>query len=51
MAEAAEKRANGSGQRIDFRTEPARYRHWKLAVDGATATLMMTDTKIDLPTA
>ena len=26
---------------IDFRTEPARYRHWKLSVDGAVATLAM----------
>ncbi len=29
------------GETIDFRTEPARYRHWKLAVDGAIATLTM----------
>ncbi|MGB6536246.1 MAG: 2,3-epoxybenzoyl-CoA dihydrolase [Xanthobacteraceae bacterium] len=27
--------------RIDFQTEPARYRHWKLAVDGDVATLTM----------
>ena len=27
--------------RIDFQTEPARYRHWKLAVDGEVATLIM----------
>jgi benzoyl-CoA-dihydrodiol lyase len=26
---------------VDFRTEPARYRHWRLAVDGAVATLTM----------
>src|SRR6187401_3355664 len=26
---------------IDFRTEPARYRHWKLAADGDVATLTM----------
>jgi benzoyl-CoA-dihydrodiol lyase len=26
---------------VDFRTEPARYRHWKLAVDGRVATLTM----------
>ncbi len=31
-------RANGV---IDFRTEPSRYRHWKLAVDGDVATLTM----------
>ena len=27
--------------RIDFQTEPSRYRHWKLAVDGDVATLTM----------
>ena len=32
--------ANGQ-TRIDFQTEPARYRHWKLAVDGDVATLTM----------
>jgi benzoyl-CoA-dihydrodiol lyase len=32
--------ANGK-TRIDFQTEPARYRHWKLAVDGNIATLTM----------
>ena len=26
---------------VDFRTEPARYRHWKLAVDGPVATLAL----------
>ena len=26
---------------IDFRTEPARYRHWKLSFDGSVATLAM----------
>jgi len=26
---------------IDFRTEPSRYRHWNLAVDGAVATLTL----------
>src|SRR5262252_1112350 len=36
----APKLANGGG-RIDFATDPARYRHWKLAVDGAVATLTM----------
>jgi len=28
-------------QRIDFQTEPGRYRHWKLAVDGDVATLSL----------
>ena len=32
--------ANGK-TRIDFQTEPARYRHWKLKVDGEAATLLM----------
>ena len=27
--------------RIDFQTEPARYRHWKLTVDGEVASLVM----------
>src|SRR5499425_1551697 len=27
--------------RIDFQTEPSRYRHWKLKVDGEIATLVM----------
>src|SRR6201989_858198 len=31
----------GGAKYIDFQTEPARYRHWKLAVDGDTATLTM----------
>src|SRR5499433_1990485 len=40
MAGDDRKLANGSG-RIDFATEPARYRHWKLAVDGVIATLTL----------
>jgi benzoyl-CoA-dihydrodiol lyase len=32
--------ANGN-TRIDFQTEPSRYRHWKLKVDGDVATLLM----------
>ncbi len=40
MAEAGQKLANGR-TRIDFVTEPSRYRHWKLSVDGEVATLMM----------
>ena len=27
--------------RIDFQTEPSRYRHWKLKVDGDIATLFL----------
>src|SRR6187551_3334247 len=41
MGEAADKRADGTNPAIDFRTEPARYRHWKLAANGDTATLTM----------
>jgi benzoyl-CoA-dihydrodiol lyase len=40
MAADGSKLANGGG-RIDFATEPGRYRHWKLAVDGAVATLTL----------
>src|SRR3984893_7683263 len=40
MAEAERKLANGM-TRIDFSTEPSRYRHWRLAVDGNVATLVM----------
>src|SRR5882724_3690999 len=39
MGEAAVKLADQTA--IDFRTEPSRYRHWKLAVDGDVATLIM----------
>ncbi|HKH02911.1 MAG TPA: 2,3-epoxybenzoyl-CoA dihydrolase [Bradyrhizobium sp.] len=31
----------GGAKYIDFQTEPSRYRHWKLAVDGEVATLTM----------
>jgi benzoyl-CoA-dihydrodiol lyase len=40
MAEADRPLANGK-TRIDFQTEPSRYRHWKLSLDGDVATLMM----------
>jgi benzoyl-CoA-dihydrodiol lyase len=40
MAEAGQKLANGTA-RIDFATDPSRYRHWKLKVDGNVATLLM----------
>ena len=37
-----EQRALANGKtRIDFQTEPARYRHWQLKVDGEVATLLM----------
>jgi benzoyl-CoA-dihydrodiol lyase len=37
---AERKLANGAG-RIDFATDPARWRHWKLAIDGDVATLVL----------
>jgi len=41
-ADQATPRALANGKiRIDFQTEPARYRHWKLAIDGEVATLTM----------
>src|SRR5258707_4473732 len=40
MAADGNKLANGGG-RVDFATDPARYRHWKLSFDGPVATLTM----------
>jgi benzoyl-CoA-dihydrodiol lyase len=40
MADSDNKLANGA-QFIDFQTEPSRYKHWKLAVDDAVATLTL----------
>jgi benzoyl-CoA-dihydrodiol lyase len=40
MADAERKLSNGKS-RIDFQTDPAKYRHWKLEVDGDVATLLM----------
>jgi benzoyl-CoA-dihydrodiol lyase len=40
MADDERKLANGQ-TRIDFQTDPSRYRHWKLAIDGDVATLTM----------
>jgi benzoyl-CoA-dihydrodiol lyase len=36
-----ERRLAGGAKYIDFQTEPSRYRHWKLAVDGDVAKLTM----------
>src|SRR2546426_3342312 len=33
--------ADGETVRVDFRTEPSRYKHWKLGFDGPVATLAM----------
>src|SRR6059058_4168389 len=40
MASEARVLAKGA-ERIDFQTDPSRYKHWKLAVDGEIATLKM----------
>ncbi|HYY38426.1 MAG TPA: 2,3-epoxybenzoyl-CoA dihydrolase [Xanthobacteraceae bacterium] len=40
MADAERRLNNGKG-RIDFQTDPSKYRHWKLTVDGEIATLLM----------
>ena len=40
MADTERKLSNGKS-RIDFQTDPSKYRHWKLAVDGDVATLTM----------
>ena len=40
MADAERKLSNG-GTRIDFQTDPGRYRHWKLQAEGEVATLTM----------
>ncbi len=36
-----ERALAGGAKFIDFQTDPSRYRHWKLAVDGEVATLTM----------
>jgi len=38
---AAERPLADGRSRIDFQTEPSRYRHWKLKVDGDIATLFL----------
>jgi benzoyl-CoA-dihydrodiol lyase len=40
MADAEPKLTDGR-TRIDFQTDPSRYRHWKLELDGEVATLLM----------
>src|SRR3954454_7299321 len=37
----AERKLNNGKSRIDFQTDPSKYRHWKLEVDGEVATLVM----------
>ena len=36
-----ERKLNNGKSRIDFQTDPSKYRHWKLEVDGDVATLLM----------
>ena len=38
---AAERKLNNGKSRIDFQTDPAKYRHWKVVVEGEVATLLM----------
>ena len=38
---AAERPLANGQTRIDFQTEPSRYRHWKLNIDGDVATLLL----------
>jgi benzoyl-CoA-dihydrodiol lyase len=40
-AHSAERPLANGQKHIDFQTEPARYRHWKLTVEGEVATLAM----------
>src|SRR5262245_21915979 len=40
MADTDRKLANGK-TRVEFETDPSRYHHWKLAIDGEVATLTM----------
>jgi benzoyl-CoA-dihydrodiol lyase len=40
MADTERKLSNGTS-RIDFATDPSRYRHWKLSTEGEIATLTM----------
>src|SRR2546421_856196 len=40
MAEAERKLTNGK-TRIEFETDPSRYRHWRIKLDGEVATLLM----------
>ena len=39
--QAVTRQRTDQGVRIDFQTDPARYRHWQLKVDGDIATLVM----------
>ena len=41
MAADPDRKLSNGKRRIDFQTEPASYRHWKLDVDGEIATLLL----------
>ena len=41
MAADPDRKLSNGKRRIDFQTEPASYRHWKLEVNGETATLLL----------
>src|ERR1700677_429031 len=42
MADAGKAHALANGKtRVDFQTEPGRYRHWRLDIDGEVATLLL----------
>ena len=42
MADAGQAHALANGKaRVDFQTEPGRYRHWRLDIDGDIATLIL----------
>jgi benzoyl-CoA-dihydrodiol lyase len=42
MADAGQAQALANGKaRVDFQTEPGRYRHWRLDIDGDIATLIL----------
>jgi benzoyl-CoA-dihydrodiol lyase len=41
MNQSLEHRLSNGAPRIDFQTDPARYRHWKLDVEGEIATLSL----------
>ena len=41
VTSAAEPGTGGGGALVSFQTDPSRYRHWRLAIDGPVATLAM----------
>jgi benzoyl-CoA-dihydrodiol lyase len=41
VGQVATQETSGRPARVSFQTEPARYRHWRLVIDGPVATLAM----------